>query len=130
MKYPIALLTALSWSSVAWGSIQITDPNQVAGTWGPDNPSYGQTFTVPAGETLLLDYSFTIGSLNDNFLYVSQLYAWNGSAVVGPALFTSPSLLSPVPHNFETVTFSPSVSVVPGQQYIALVTNRPFGIPL
>lgn len=66
------------------GEIDISNGNLTLTSWGPGagGPSYGQTFTVPAGDFVLLDYSFSLESSNARFPFVSQAYAWN---VTGPA---------------------------------------------
>jgi len=113
------------------GVIDIPNGDLSASTWGPGTSSYGQTFTVPVGDSILIDYSFRVLTLNAPFLYVSQVYAWNGTGITGPSLFNSPALFSPLPlDTFTTVVFSPSIAVTPGKQYIALVTNQPRGVVL
>jgi hypothetical protein len=110
--------------------IDIPNGNLSICCWGPAQvAAYGQTFTVPAGDSVLVEYSFSLQSLNGQFPFVSQVYAWTGSNVTGPSLFTSAVLLSPVPSDFMTYVFHPSIPVTAGQQYIAFVTNQPDGIP-
>lgn len=108
------------------------DANAGAGSWGPGTASYGQTFTVPAGESLLNNYTFKILSMNDTFPFVSQVYAWNGYAIVGPELYTSDVVISPTPSAgyYTPYSFNPSIPVVAGQQYIAIVTNSPDGVSI
>jgi hypothetical protein len=113
------------------GVIDIPNGDLSASTWGPGTSSYAQTFTVPAGDSVLVNYSFRVLTMNAPFLYVSQVYAWNGTGITGPSLFNSPALFSPLPvDTFTSVVFSPSVAVTPGKQYIALVTNQPRGVVL
>src|SRR5712691_4484150 len=114
------------------GVIDIPNGNLSACCWGPNGgASYGQIFTVPAGDSLLVNYSFSLDSLNAQFLFVSQVYAWNGSGITGASLFNSQALFSPLPlDTFTTYVFSPSVAVTPSKQYIALVTNQPRGVVL
>ncbi len=114
----------------AFDVIDISDGNLTVGSWGPGQGSYGQTFTAPAGDCVLLDYSFSLESMNAQFPFVSQVYAWTGFNVTGPSLYTSAVLLSPPINNFATYVFSPSIPVIAGQQYIAFVTNQPDGVPL
>jgi hypothetical protein len=114
--------------------IDIPNGNLSACCWGPNGgASYGQIFTAPAGESVLLSYSFSLESLNAQFPYVSQVYAWNGVAITGPSLFNSPALFSPLPlDTFTTVVFSPSIAVTQGKQYIALISlvALSWGVPL
>lgn len=110
--------------------IDIPILNLLAGSWGPGSgQSYGQIFTAPSADAFLFDYSFRVGA-NVQFQFVSQVYAWGGSTATGPALFTSESVLTPLPLNsLATYVFSPSIPVIGGHQYIAFVTNQPDGIP-
>ncbi len=99
--------------------------------WGPSaiggGQAYGQSFTAPPGDTILNDYTLTVSG--SSFPFVSQVYAWNGSATTGKALFTSAifDLSTEVLTPYE---FEPDIPVTPGQQYIAIVTNEPNGTPL
>ncbi len=139
MKHTTRVLAALALllGSVAQAKASVIDipGNGTFGTWGPrTNQSWGQSFTVLPGDTVLNDYTLTVGSpptinpLSD-FLFVSQVYAWNGSSTIGSALFTS-SVLT-IPDDYDTpITFFPDIAVTPGQQYIAFVTNQPNGVAL
>jgi hypothetical protein len=69
------------------------NPGIIFGDFGPgNNHSIGQVFTAP--QAILNDYSLTIGNANalitDTFPFVSQVYLWNGTGVVGSALFIAP----------------------------------------
>lgn len=100
--------------------------------WGPSsggNQSYGQVFTVPLGASVLDDYSLTVSSFGGLFPFVSQVYAWSGTNVSGPALFTSGPPITTTP-SMTTYDFFVGIPVTAGQQYIALVTNQPFGVAL
>src|SRR5262249_17536700 len=100
--------------------------------WGPsspDNQSYGQSFTVMSGDSILNAYTLTVRTASGStFPFVSQVYAWTGSATTGPALFTSGTLTTTATET--AYTFSPNIAVTPGQQYIAFVTNQPNGMTL
>ena len=96
--------------------------------WGPDsggNQSYGQVFTAP--QSFLIDYSFSVGS-DTPYPFVSQVYQWDGTTATGPALFTSPTLATTT--TVDTYTFTPNISLIAGNQYIAFVTNQPDGVGL
>jgi hypothetical protein len=96
--------------------------------WGPSsggNQSYGESFTAPQSE--LDDYSFYLKSTSP-FSFVSQVYAWNGSAVVGPALFTSSVYATTT--TMQQYTFTADIPLTPGDMYIAFVTNQPNGVSL
>lgn len=135
MRHWIVLVLAICWfgplTRIDAGFIDIRGGNTTAASWGPGAAAYGQTFTVADGDSLLLDYSFSISSQNSTFPFVSQVYGWNGHSIVGNALYTSDVMLSPPPTNtFTQYTFSPSIAVTPGQQYIAIVTNYVDGVSL
>jgi len=96
--------------------------------WGPDsdgNQSYGETFTAP--QSVLDDYSFTLFS-ESPFPFVSQVYAFDGTGPSGSPLYTSGTLEttgSPLLYSFTT-----DINLIAGDQYIAFVTNQPFGVSL
>ena len=127
----LALCLGAMGRPVEAGVIDVRNQNLTAGSWGPTSgQSYGQTFTAPAGDTLLVDYSFTVGA-SRQFRFVSQVYRWGGLNATGPALFTSPIVLTPLPlFSSATYVFSPAIPVSAGQQYIAFVTNQPDGVSL
>jgi hypothetical protein len=93
--------------------------------WGPasgGNIAVGQVFTVPSGNAVLTDYTLTVSS-DAAFPFVSQVYAWNGTKIIGSPIYTSGLHFTT---NVETPhTFFPGVGVTAGQQYLALVTNNP-----
>ena len=107
------------------------NPGVIFGDFGPgSNGSIGQVFTAP--QAILNDYSLTIGNADpliiSTFPFVSQVYLWNGSGVVGSALFTSSTQTSTVA--LTTFTFSPDITLTSGDQYLAFVTNDPNGVSL
>jgi hypothetical protein len=96
--------------------------------WGPSsegNQTYGQVFTAP--QSILNDYSLTVSSSNA-FPFKSQIYFWNGSGTTGAALYTSATFETTT--SFATYTFTPSINLIAGDQYVALVTNQPEGVSL
>ncbi len=131
--FSLLMLLFLSAATPANAGVVIDIPihNLTAGSWGPSSgESFGQIFTAPAGEAVLADYSFRVAA-NLQFPFVSQVYAWGGSSAIGPSLFTSGIVLTPLPlDSFATYVFSPSIPVTAGHQYIAFVTNQPDGVPL
>lgn len=121
----VVVLLALG-SSVSASVILIEDGNLGAGSWGPDAARYGQTFTVPTGDSLMIDFTFDIVTLNDPFPFVSQVYGWDGyGRTIGSALFTSDVATTPTPgsNSYTRFTFTPNIEVNSGQQYVAFVTN-------
>lgn len=126
----IPLIAQLGNLSAAPITIDIPTSGGTAGNWGPDNGlSFGQLFTAPVGATILDTYSLTVQSSFGLFPFVSQIYAWSGTGVTGPALFTSspPDTTTTLMTTFD---FLPGIAVTAGQQYVAFVTNQPFGVPL
>ncbi len=101
--------------------------------WGPSatggGQAYGQSFTTPPGDTILNDYTLTVSTDATAFPFVSQVYAWNGSATTGTALFTS-AIYDLSDFALTPYEFDPDIPVTPGHQYIALVTNAPQGTSL
>ncbi len=94
--------------------------------WGPSssgNQFYGEAFTSPGGS--LLDFSLTVAA-QGTFKFVSQVYAFNGTALAGPALYTS-TVQTLASSLWTTFTFDPNIALTKGIEYIALVTNDPIG---
>ena len=109
-------------------TIDYPDNGSTVFYWGPSsfgNQSYGQVFTAP--QSFLNDYSFSVGS-STPFPFLSQVYQWNGTTTTGSALFTSPTLDTTT--FVEAYTFTPNISLIAGDQYIAFVTNQPNGVGL
>lgn len=89
----------------------------------------GQTFTAGgAGFNVLTSFTFYARDnvANPGFNYVAQVYAWNGTAVTGPALFAggaqSQAGLAFVP----ITTNTGNLALTTGQQYVALFTSIGF----
>ena len=121
-----ALLLMLDGAQAA--KIDYPDNGSTVFYWGPSsfgNQSYGQFFTAP--QSFLIDYSFSAGS-DTPYPFVSQVYQWDGTTATGPALFTSPTLATTT--TVDTYTFTPNISLIAGNQYIAFVTNQPDGVGL
>lgn len=80
---------------------------------------YGQTFLVPVGpNTVLTAFSATgiSGSATAN-PFLAQIFAYTGTAIVGPSLFTQ-SLGS----SFSGISLTPNLNLIAGNQYILLAT--------
>jgi hypothetical protein len=114
-------------SGPAWdGSTSIS-------VWGgPFTPTYGQTFLDPSGYPLLTGITFEINNVSAQaFLYQAYVYAWNGSEITGPALFTSAVETSSTVHGFEAVTVAtPGTLLTPGNEYIAFFSTIGEGGPV
>lgn len=65
------------------------------GSFGePNTATYGQTFTVMGPETHLDSFTFLINDLEnpDVIDFQEFVYAWDGTRITGPALFSSSNL--------------------------------------
>ena len=126
-----AMLVSSYLATTQAGTINVTAGDTGIASWGPSAAAYGQTFTVLEGDSRLDSYTFEILSLNASFPFVSQVYGWTGAAISGPAVYTSEVVLSPTPSNrYTPYTFSPSLPVLPGHEYIALITNYVDGVSI
>jgi hypothetical protein len=101
---------------------------QALGTFGGSaTPTYGQTITVPAGESSLANFSFSL-SQGNGLVVRGQVYQWDATArrPLGAALFTSApiTLVQPSSTAFQTVTITTGgTPVVAGSQYVLLLTT-------
>jgi hypothetical protein len=69
-------------------------------------------FTAP--ESTLDDFSVTVSDFDTPFPFVSQVYAWDGSETIGPALYTSG--VGDTTSSLTTYTYSPDMHVTAGDQ--------------
>ncbi|MDB4938657.1 MAG: hypothetical protein JWP87_5629, partial [Labilithrix sp.] len=84
--------------------------------------AWGQTITVPAGETTLLDFSFSV-RLPAVDIVRGEVYAWSGSAATGPNLYES-GPISTTSTATQTLTFNTGgIPVTPGAQYVIFLTR-------
>jgi hypothetical protein len=65
--------------------------------WGEplsgDSPTFGQVFVDPKGNPTLNSATFYVNNPNASAIpFIAHVYAWNGSAITGKALFTSSTL--------------------------------------
>lgn len=131
MKYPllaISILLGLSQSVVANQLIVDTNrftANYATGFGNPFVTNLGQTFTAPRrGTNLTLDsFGFYLrGPATESM--IGYLYAWDGTAATGPALFKSPvqSLLGT--GGFDLIEFDTGgVSLDTGKEYICILST-------
>jgi hypothetical protein len=106
--------------------------------WGPLNtvitaePTFGQTFTPPAGATALHSVTFKIHtngygfgfSHPTTFSYRAFVYEWSGVGLVGAALFTSPLLTMTTGVDWQTIWVDTgNTAVTPGQQYVVFLST-------
>jgi hypothetical protein len=86
----------------------------------PNTATYGQTITVPAGETSLQSFTFYL-HLPTSLKFRAFVYAWDGEKATGPALYESADLQTTefAEGLYQPITASTGgVAVTPGQQYV------------
>jgi hypothetical protein len=93
-----AVSLALASGAVANTTIGNTPPWTTAqgitsgfGYWGPNNyftPTFGETVTVPATDTVLDSITFYV-DLPRSLIIRGEVYAWNGTQATGTALYES-----------------------------------------
>jgi hypothetical protein len=94
--------------------------------WGPPATQvYGQSITAPAGTSTLTGFSFSILDTAFPIRFSANVYEWTGSRITGPALFSLGDQIvgggsSPA---FLPVSFSTSVAVTPGTQYMLFLST-------
>jgi hypothetical protein len=111
----IGATAGLSTLSVHASSMTNTPTLAAVDFWGPSsvgNESYGLVFTAP--ESTLDDFSVTVSDFDTPFPFVSQVYAWDGSETIGPALYTSG--VGDTTSSLTTYTYSPDMHVTAGAQ--------------
>jgi IPT/TIG domain len=98
-------------------------PNGVFDTFGPANAAtatYGQTITVPAGQTRLHSFTFYL-SEPTSVDFRAYVYKWNGEEATGPTLFESAPMHTTeyTEGQFQAITVnSDNLIVSPGEQYV------------
>ena len=94
----------------------------------PNTQTYGQTITVPAGETSLTSFRFLIDDEgNGAATFVAYVFAWDNvnEFITGPALYTSSPVTTPNAAGFQPYTFTipGGIPVTAGQQYVLFATT-------
>ena len=89
---------------------------------GPDYvPTFGQTFTVPAADLLLTNFSVRLLLFPSPLNFSAQILAWDESLMrpVGLPLYNeSFSKTRTTPGQYELVSFNPNVQLNPGSSYV------------
>lgn len=124
----LALATALIAGQAAAQNIDTTAAaNACFDEFGvPDTATYGQTITIPAGETQLSSFGFEMATIPSTVVFRGAVYLWDdvNSHATGPALYESAprSTTGATP---QLITFSPpgGVTVTPGQKYVIFATT-------
>jgi hypothetical protein len=124
-----ALTVAVSGTS-AFAATTIDTTPQATSTLGVfgivNTATFGQTVTVPAGETTLDSFSFVFKTVPSTVAFRGEVYAWDAVNLhaTGPALFES-AAVSTTGATQQTVTFPipGGVTVTPGAQYVIFVST-------
>src|SRR5262249_26789262 len=96
--------------------------SSAVGPLGTDNGSFGQALTAPVDQ-VLTSFRFYLsdrqGSTTGPITYRAYVYAWNGTAITGPELFSTGARTSDaIADNFELVDIDTGgVTLTTGQQY-------------
>ncbi len=109
-------------SPIPWDGSSSVSP------WRPTGlptPTYGETFLDPAGNPLLTGMTFEINDFSTPAIpFQAYVYAWNGTSITGPALFTSAVMSVPSASGFQAVTVpTPGTVLTPGDEYIAFYST-------
>lgn len=88
-----------------------------------DTENYGQTVTVPSdGNNILQSFTFYIQPTTA-ISFQGEVYAWNGVSASGSQLYQSSTISLNPTATFQAVTFTPSVALTPGGQYVLFATT-------
>jgi hypothetical protein len=135
MRRTLALVAvALGFASsepAARADIITTLANQNAGLgeWGPVSsgsfPTFGQTFTATANDSILLSMTFRILYPSGfPIFYRAFVIGWTGTTIAGPELFSGPGSSLSSQAGYQTVTQTTgALALTPGQQYLAAFTT-------
>jgi hypothetical protein len=135
MSKQLSTAIALSGALFVTGASAATVIDTVSGwngtedvsSWGgiPGTEVYGQSITAPVATSLLTGFSFKIRDTTAPIAYNAFVYAWNGTSITGPALFSlnGQSVGGGGSQNFLPVSFSTSVAVNPGSQYMLFLST-------
>jgi hypothetical protein len=118
-----ALAVAVPQPAFADTTIDITGlQDRQWGQFGYEVPTFGETVTVPAGETTLTSFVFEIEAPSTR-IFRGEVYAWDAAhqRPTGNPLWESAQTHTGG-NGWEEVTFEPGVAVTPGQQVVLFVT--------
>ncbi|HEY1073904.1 IPTL-CTERM sorting domain-containing protein [Brevundimonas sp.] len=124
----LALATALFAGQAAAQNIDTTAAaNGSFGIFGvPNSATYGQTITIPAGETQLFSFGFVMKNVPSTVVFRGEVYLWDdaNNRATGPALYES-AARSTTGATAQLITFSPpgGLTVTPGQKYVIFATT-------
>jgi hypothetical protein len=88
-----------------------------------NTPTYGQTITVPTGESVLTSFTFYL-KVAPTVVFRGEVYAWDGTKATDLCLYESAPTHTTQDQNFEAVTFNTGlISVNSGQTYVLFATT-------
>jgi hypothetical protein len=120
----LAALSALAFASAAQAAnIDTTGTtNTTVQPFGaPDTATYGQSFTVAAGDTQLTSFSMFLNGTGASLTFRGYLAAWDGAKATSLLYTSADTTISSGAGNQE-FTFTPNIAVTPGSQYIAFLS--------
>lgn len=130
VKWTVGLLVFLaasaSFAATAANTIPYWDGSNFISSFGvPNTQTYGQTVTVPAGESTLTSFRFLINLSGGGPIQAeAYVFAWDtvNSRLTGAALFHSaPFTISGV--GYQPYNFTCSAPVTAGQVYVIFLTT-------
>jgi hypothetical protein len=88
----------------------------------PHTATYGQTFALPGGDGVLNSWTFTLDNVSNPFAMEFMVGTWDTTTnhMTGSALYQSPSVDTTT--GSANYTFTPNVTLAPGQEYVAFLT--------
>jgi outer membrane autotransporter protein len=111
-------------TTTAWTGTSSIDP------WGANagvTPTYGQTITPTANQTILSGFTFELARESGTApQFQAYVYQFNSTThlIVGPALFTSGVMTAPSGTTFSAVTISTgSIALTAGLQYVLFLST-------
>lgn len=89
----------------------------------PNTATYGQTIRVTSASQLN-DFNFRLKGCGATVTLRGHVFAWDGTKATGTSLYSSPAQALPSSASFQTVTFSPSVSLPSGDYVLFISTSE------
>jgi hypothetical protein len=94
----------------------------------PNTATFGQTLTVPGGDTVLDGFSFLLQQNSASAIqFAGYVMAWDGSKATGPILYQSGPQATTQWNVFEQFNFATGgLNLAAGQQYVAFISASDF----
>ncbi len=123
--FALVSVSYTGWAATTIETFSLWNGSSAVSSWGGGStPTYGQTFTAPS-DNYLESFSFSIrNNSGSSISYQPFVYAWNGSTITGPALFTGSTATLTSSTDFQIAPVNTnSTPLVVGQQYVAFFTT-------